>query len=188
VPILKREADAFPETLFQVEHPWWVAHLRSRQEKRFARYLRERRVPFYLPQMEKRSRRNGRTVISYLPLFGGYVFFRGAPRDAATATRSHLIANLLEPVDQAELDSELFQLHSLQVNCQKLVPYPYVGKGDVACVTEGAFKGLRGQVIRERGSERLVLSITFIRQSVTVEIDRDLVAPHRAAEVLQAAW
>ena len=54
-----------------------MAHLRSRQEKLLARYLREREIPFYLPQMEKRSRRSGRTFVSYLPLFAGYVFFRG---------------------------------------------------------------------------------------------------------------
>ena len=53
MPILKREPDAFPESVFEMSDPWWVAHLKSRQEKVLARYLRERNVPFYLPQMDR---------------------------------------------------------------------------------------------------------------------------------------
>jgi hypothetical protein len=68
---LKREPDAFPEAIFDMTDPWWVAHLRSRQEKVLARYLREYEIPFYLPQMQKRIRRSGRTFVSYLPLFSG---------------------------------------------------------------------------------------------------------------------
>ena len=60
MPILKREPDTYPDSVFEMTDPWWVAHLRSRQEKVLARYLREYQIPFYLPQMEKRVRRGGR--------------------------------------------------------------------------------------------------------------------------------
>lgn len=177
MPILKREPDAYPESIFAIDQPWWVAHLRSRQEKAFARYLRDHAIPFYLPQMEKRIRRNGRTIVSYLPLFGGYVFFKGGPDEGSRAVRSHLIANLLVPLDQPELTAELQQLHQLQITDKKLVPFPYVGPGDTVLITEGAFRGFRGVVVRERGAERLVVSVSFIRQSVAVEIDRDYIRP-----------
>lgn len=177
MPILKREPDVFPDSIFEIEAPWWVAHVRSRQEKALARYLQQFGIPYYLPQMEKRVRRGAREIVSYLPLFGGYVFFRGDADVSGRAVRSHLIANLLEPVSQWELAAELRQLHDLQVTEKKLVPYPYVGQGDTVMITEGAFKGFRGLVVRERGTERLVVSVSFIRQSVAVEIDRDYIRP-----------
>lgn len=177
MPILKREPDAWPPTIFEIAEPWWVAHVRSRQEKALSRYLQQYEIPYYLPQMEKKVRRNGRTVVSYLPLFGGYVFFRGDAEAGGRAVRSHLLANLLEPNDQGELAMELSQLHDLQLSDKKLIPYPFVCAGDAVTITDGAFKGLRGVVTRECGTERLVISVSFIRQSVAVEIDRDFIRP-----------
>jgi transcriptional antiterminator RfaH len=175
MPLLKREPDVFPESLFDLSGPWWVAHLRSRQEKAFARYLRDFEIPYYLPQMEKRVRREGRTLVSYLPLFSGYVFFRGGKAETSRALRSHLIANLLEPPDQTEINAELLQLRELQLAEGKLHPYPFVGLGDPVLITEGAFQGYRGVVVREKGSERLIVSVSFIRQSVSVELAREAI-------------
>ena len=189
MPILQREPDVFPETIFTLDRPWWVAHVRSRQEKALARYLQQFEIPYYLPQMEKRVRRDSRTVVSYLPLFSGYVFFRGGVDEGARAIRSHLIANLLEPVSQVELAAELRQLHDLQISEKKLVRYPYVAEGDAVMITEGAFKGFRGVVVRERGAERLIVSISFIRQSVAVDIDRDYIKPQRSdPAAAQIGW
>src|SRR5882672_12357736 len=111
MPILKREPDAFPETIFEMQDPWWVAHLRSRQEKLLARYLRDHEIPFYLPQMEKRVRRKGRTLVSYLPLFTGYVFFRGGRDEKVRAMKSNVVVSVLDPADQSEIAQELEQLH-----------------------------------------------------------------------------
>jgi len=179
VPILKREPDAFPGAIFEMTAPWWVAHLRSRQEKVLARFLRERGVPFYLPQMEKRTRRAGRTLVSYLPLFSGYLFFRGGRDASQEALKSHVIVNLLEPPDQSEFASELEQLHRLQLANVDLIPHPFVSAGDTVLITEGAFEGYRGVVVKEKGVRRLVVSVSFIRQSVALDIDREFIRPQR---------
>ena len=179
MPILKREPDAFPESVFEMSDPWWVAHLKSRQEKVLARYLREHDVPFYLPQMEKRIRRSGRTFVSYLPLFAGYVFFRGGRDERLSALKSNVVVNVLEPQDQEEIATELRQLRQLQLSEAQLVPHPFVGPGDVVLITEGAFEGYRGVVLKEKGVARLVVSVSFIRQSVALDIDREFIRPQR---------
>jgi transcriptional antiterminator RfaH len=179
VPILKREPDAFPDSIFEMRTPWWVAHLRSRQEKVLARFLREHDVPFYLPQMEKRTRRAGRTFTSYLPLFSGYLFFRGGREAKQEALKSNVIVNLLEPPDQAEFASELEQLHKLQLENVTLIPHPFISAGDTVMITEGAFEGYRGVVLKEKGVRRLVVSVSFIRQSVALDIDREFIRPQR---------
>lgn len=181
MPILKREPDAFPESIFDLSGPWWVAHLRSRQEKLLARYLRDHQIPFYLPQMEKKIRRSGRTFISYLPLFPGYVFFRGGRDEKLRALKSNVIVNLLEPSDQAEISQELKQLHELQLSDAPLKPHPYVSAGDTVLITEGAFEGYRGVVLKEKAVTRLIVSVSFIRQSVALEIDREFIRPQPGA-------
>lgn len=181
MPILKREPDAFPETIFDLKEPWWVAHVRSRQEKLLARYLREYGIPFYLPQSEKKIRRGERTRTSYLPLFSGYVFFRGGRDDKLRALRSNVIVNVLEPADQAEIASDLRQVRELQLANVPLKPHPFVAPGDAVLITDGAFQGYRGVVMKEKGVTRLIVSVAFIRQSVALEIDRESIRPQRSA-------
>jgi transcription antitermination factor NusG len=182
VPILKREADLCPHDLFERwengdGRPWWVAHLRSRQEKLLARFLREQSVAYYLPQYEKTVRRAGRTFVSYLPLFPGYVFFRGSAAERRQALQSNVIVQVLEVRDQGRLEGELAALWRLQSSGAPLVPWQYLGPGDEVEITDGPFRGLTGTVLREKGALRLVVSVTFLRQSVAAEIDREIVAP-----------
>jgi hypothetical protein len=188
MPILKREPDSYPENLFTLDSPWRVAHVRSRQEKVFARYLRQFEIPFYLPQLEKKVRRSGRTVASYLPLFSGYAFFRGEHAQVSRALLSHLVVNLLTPSAQGSFAQELQQIHALQLGTGRLIPHPYLGLGDSVLITEGPFKGYFGTIVRERGSERLVVSVSFIRQSVSVEIDREYIAPALTDSYQSASW
>jgi transcription antitermination factor NusG len=130
--------------------------------------------------MEKRIRRSGRTFVSYLPLFSGYVFFRGGRDEKLRALKSNVVVNVLEPSDQAEISAELKQLHQLQLTEGRLVPHPYVAPGDTVLITEGAFQGYRGVVLKEKGVARLIVSVSFIRQSVALEIDREFIRPQRA--------
>jgi len=183
VPILKREVDLFPSHLFELsrsEHPWWVAYVRSRQEKGLARHLTGHGVGFYLPQAEKKTRRAGRTFLSTLPLFPGYVFFRGSVEARRTALRSDLIVQVLGVLDQERLQRELESLWRLQQTGAPLVPHSYIGAGDEVEIVDGPFRGWTGTVLREKGRLRLIVSVTFLRQSVAAELDRELVAPLRA--------
>lgn len=173
MPILKREPDIFPDTIFDMSAPWWVAHTKSRQEKLLARHLRERGVAVYLPQIEKKGARGP----SYLPLFSGYVFFRGERDARLEALKSNVIANLLEPPDQAEISAELKQLHDLQLTNAELIPHPFVAPGDTVLITEGAFEGYRGVVVKEKGTMRLIVSVSFIQHSVAVDIGRESIRP-----------
>lgn len=180
MPILKREPDVFPQSLFtlsEVDFPWWVAHVRSRQEKSLARYLRLFGIAFYLPQREQRIQRKSRDFVSYLPLFPGYVFFRGSKEHCSTAWRSNLVARLLDVHDQGLLNRELAQLRELQQGGASLVPHRYGGPGDKVRITDGPFQGYTGVVLQEKGRLRLVVSVSLLRRAVAVEFEREILAP-----------
>lgn len=182
MPILKPEPDLAPSDLFArpgLATQWWVAHSRSRQEKVLARHLRERGVDYYLPQRAKEMRRNGRRFVSFLPLFPSYVFFGGSADDRRLALQSHVIASVIAVEDQEQLDTELRSLWRIQCAGTPLVPHPYLAPGDEVEIVEGALRGTRGKILREKGKLHLVLSITLLRQSVVAELPRDFVAPAR---------
>jgi transcription antitermination factor NusG len=179
MPLLKRGTEIFPQEIFamRADSPWWVANTRSRQEKELVRYLLPRGVPFYLPNDEKTVRRAKRTFVSYPPLFPGYVFFRGGLAERQTVLRSHLLVRVLEVGDQELLNQELAQLRSLQLSGMPLVPLPEFEPGDAVQILHGPFQGYTGVVVRGQARPRLVISITMLRKTVAVELERDVVVP-----------
>ncbi|MDQ6891338.1 MAG: hypothetical protein M3167_01485 [Acidobacteriota bacterium] len=180
MPLLKIEPEIFPSNILELgvrEHPWWVAHVRSRQEKALARYLRPLEVPFYVPQIENRQRRSGRNFVSHLPLLPGYVFFRGTAEQRLTALRSDLLVRVLEVSDQELLTDELSQLRALQEAGAPLVRLPELMVGDPVRIAEGPFAGYVGIVLRHQGRMRLVVSVSMLKQSVAVEFPRELLSP-----------
>jgi transcriptional antiterminator RfaH len=179
MPLLGRELELFPQDgleLSETDFPWMVAHTRSRQEKALARQLTPAGVPFYVPQYEKSVRRSGRTFVSYLPLFPGYVFLRGGAQERQVALRSNLLVRVLEVKDQVLLGRELAQLRALQLTGARFVPFPELCEGDPVRVVEGPFKGYTGVVLRGQARLRLIVSISMLRQSVAVEFERSALA------------
>lgn len=184
MPLLPKEIDFQPETLFALpveSHPWWVAHVRSRQEKVLARHLASNGVPFYLPLVESRQRRAGRMLRSFRPLFPGYVFFRGDDaREVVFKTRT--LANLIDVPDQDRFGSELAQIRDLQVAGASFRVLEELVAGDPVRITNGPLRGYSGIIADERSRNRMIVQLSLLRQSVLVEVDRDVLRRVPAAE------
>lgn len=177
MPILRKEGDFFPENLFDLpptEAPWEIAHLRSRQEKSVARILLESEMPFYLPQIERKSKKNGRTFVSHLPLFPGYIFLRRVDGLRQALWRTSAVVTMMEVLDQEKLDGELAQIKRLQENGAVLTPREEFLPGDAVRVMEGVFAGYHGIVMEERGALRLVVCVSILKKSIAVEFPREL--------------
>ncbi len=182
MPILAPEPAIYPDTLFTLSAPWRVAHVKSRQEKSLARYLHDYEIPFFLPLTtnEVRTRVAGgksRVRHSQNPLFPSYVFVRPSEDEILTVKRSGVIANLLEVPSQQILARELEQIWDLQRRGATMVPFPELTTGDPVRIREGAFKGYEGVIVREKGTERLIVQVTMIAQRVAVDLGRQHVAP-----------
>lgn len=181
MPILKLEPDLFPEALFELppeRWPWWVVHVRSRQEKLLARECRRREVPFYLPLREHRSPRDRRRRVSWLPLFPGYLFIRGdLEHERLEVLKTNLCVRVLDVPGQQDLVHDLAQVRRLQELGLPLNPYPELTTGSIVRIAEGPFEGLTGRVASLKGKCRFIVSVRFIHRSVSVELDRDVLVP-----------
>lgn len=185
MPILRKESDLFPDDLFAIptsEAPWEIAHLRSRQEKAVARQLREAEKPFFLPQIEQKKKGNGRTFVSHLPLFPGYIFVRRVNGLRETLWRTNALANILEVPDQAQLTAELQQIRKLQESGAVLTPQVEIVPGDAVRIEHGVFAGYQGIVVRERGAMRLIVCVSILKKSISVEFPREALTPLKKSE------
>jgi transcription antitermination factor NusG len=176
MPLLRREADVYPNDLFTLptELEWRVAHVRSRQEKRLARHLLQHGVPYFLPQWTKTVTAGERKRTSHLPLFAGYVFFRGGLQTRDVLIRSGVTVSIIEVEDQQLLHSELEQLRRLQLAGASLVPVEELVPGEVVRIAEGAFAGYTGMVERTSRGDRLIVQISLLRKTVAIEFEREV--------------
>lgn len=182
MPILKKEPDIYPENLFDDtallsddSRRWWCIYTMSRREKDLMRKLHSQQIPFYGPVIGKRFRSpNGRLRTSYVPLFANYVFLFGNETEKYEAAKTNCISKCSEIPDSELLIHDLRQVHAACQAGVPLTPEAKLQAGDQVRVRTGPFAGYDGLVIRREGKTRLLLSVRFLEQGVSMEIDEGL--------------
>ena len=189
MPILRSEPNIHPADLFDwgrpadAENVWWVLHTKPRQEKSLARQLRRAGLPFYLPLRTRRGVIRGAVVDSHLPLFTGYVFLLAGPgqREAALATRR--VVRAIPAPGQDALWRDLRQIHLLLESGLLVTPEERLAPGTPVEIRSGPLTGMRGTVQRAAGGNRFVISVDFIQQGASVQIDDFALAPLEVSTV-----
>jgi transcription antitermination factor NusG len=160
-------------------HPWFALRVKSRSEKIVSTIARNKGFEEFLPLYQSRRRWSDRFKSVELPLFPGYVFCRLNP-----AFRLPLltipgvisfvgIGKVPVPIDEAEIATI-----QAAVGADLLAePYPFLEVGQRVRLAEGPLAGLEGLLVEVRKQQRLVVSVSMLKRSVAVEIDRLWVRP-----------
>lgn len=169
----------FPEdaNLKEIEGQWWVAHTKSRNEKALAWNLAKREIAYFLPLLQKTSRRKGRTYKTLHPLFSGYLFFCGDIEKRQLALMTNRIAQVIEVADQETLIQELVSIHQALSSGLPVDPHPHIKSGDRCRVIDGPLKGAEGFFDRKKNQTRILLQVDILGQCAAVEIDSELLEP-----------
>ncbi|HMA84981.1 MAG TPA: transcription termination/antitermination NusG family protein [Desulfosalsimonadaceae bacterium] len=157
--------------------PWRVAHTKSRREKALANYLADAGIGYYLPMYKRRQTSQNRVRYSLMPLFNGYVFFKGDDFERQHALRSDQIARIIDVEAPKQLVSELRRIQQVISAEAPVYPYDYVSEGQMVRVKKGPLKDVEGIIERKDRHCRLVLSVSTIMQAMAVTIDADMVEP-----------
>jgi len=157
---------------------WWVAQTKSRSEKAFVQDIARRGVGYFLPMIERVRISGGRKRKSMVPLFPGYVFFRGNAECRLIALQTDRLCQIIAVKDQAELHEELLALHRLLNSDKAFDWHRFAAVGARCHITRGPLQGLSGIVIqREKASSRVVLQVSILGQGAAVDIDADFLEP-----------
>jgi transcription antitermination factor NusG len=153
---------------------WHVAHTKPRQEKLLAEALAGCGLACFLPLVRQVRFYGHRRRVVDLPLFPSYVFFHGDRGGMSSAVRTGRVVQVLAVPDQAGLEHELTQIDRALAGQGVLDPYPYLAVGRRVVVRAGPFMGLEGIVDERRSPGRLVLNVTLLGRSTSLEIDGSL--------------
>ncbi len=177
MPILPQEIDVFPSDLL-AQRPldrgadWWAAYTMSRREKELMRRLRKMEIEFYGPLIPRRSRApSGRVRTSFVPLFTGYVFFRGDGEARQSALSTQCISRTITVANAEQLVHDLQQVQTLIAAGVPLSPESRIQPGNRVRVKSGPLMGIEGTVAKRFTGDRLIISVQFLQQGASVAID-----------------
>ncbi len=158
---------------------WFALQVRTRWESSTAVLLSGKGYDTFLPTFKTRKRWNGKLREISAPLFPGYVFcqFDVQKRLPILITPGVLAVvgrgRIPLPVDDGEISS----LQTVVSSGLQAKPWPYLEVGQKIRIESDILGGLEGILINFKGSHRVVVSVSLLRRSVALEIDRCCVKP-----------
>ena len=158
---------------------WFALRVKSRAERVVANMARNRGFEEFLPVHQSWRQWSDRKKLVEIPLFPGYVFCRLAPeRRLPLLTIPGVlhfvgIGKLPAPIEETEIDAIRAAVDSGL--CAE--PWPFLEAGQRVRLEGGPLAGLEGILIEARKQQRLVVSVTLLKRSVAVGIERHWVRP-----------
>src|SRR5689334_11204593 len=158
---------------------WYALHVKPRFEKYVTGQLVGKGYDTFLPSYSTKRKWSDRVKTLELPLFPGYVFcrFNVNTRLPILITPGVMavvgVGKAPAAIDEAEITA-IQQVIKSGLPAQR---WPYLNCGEIVRVETGPLEGLTGIVVRIKGFDRLVVSVSLLMRSVSVEIDRASVKP-----------
>lgn len=159
---------------------WYALQVRQRHEKIISKVLRNKGYTEFVPFYRARRRWSDRIVEVELPLFPGYIFCRFDPREPGVPIVSTPgviqivgVGRTPYPIEDSEIDA----IDSIIASGLPAEPWPYLEAGTRVRIECGALAGTEGLLVEAKSRHRLIVSVTLLQRSVSVEIDNCWATP-----------
>jgi len=136
-----------------------------------------------LPTYKLKKSWSGKVREVSAPLFPGYVFCQF---DAQNRLPVLVTPGVIAVVGRGKTpvpveDGEVAAVQALVSSGFRAEPWPFLELGQRVRIESEPLEGLEGILINFKGNHRIVLSVSLLRRSVALEIDRSCVRPLGAA-------
>ena len=157
---------------------WFALQVKARWESSTSVFLTGKGYETFLPQC-RRTRWGSKARQTSAPLFPGYVFCQFDPQNRLPIL---LTPGVISVVGRGRIpvpleDAEIASIQALISSGGLVEPWPYLEIGQRIRIEDDCLKGIEGILINFKGSQRIVVSVSLLRRSVALEIDRCRVRP-----------
>jgi transcription antitermination factor NusG len=162
-------------SVLEQQRPWFAIQVRTSTEKSVAALLQHAGYESYVPLDKSRRRWSDRIKQVEVALFPGYLFCRLDLQNRLPILQTPGVIHIVGigktpmPVDEAEIAA----IQRVLKNGVSAQPWPFLQIGQRVQIRYGPLCGLTGIIVDLKSEVRLVLSVTLLRRSVAVEVDRD---------------
>ncbi len=159
--------------------PWYAVRIRSGAEVRVEGALKGRGFHPFLPTYITSRVYSDRIKKVKSALFPGYLFCGFTLEQRVQLLQCEGVESIVcfGNVPARIPDCEIDAIIRVVESGQSSEPWPYLQTGDQVTVQVGSLKGVSGYLLQTKGSDRLLLSISLLQRSISVEIDRSWVRP-----------
>jgi transcription antitermination factor NusG len=170
---LQKVPDSFVE-----QFPWYAIRTRSNHEGVAAMVLSGKGYDPYLPLYRVRRRRAESVAESERALFPGYLFCRFDAKKRLPILMTTGVISVVglgrEPVPIP--DDEIEAVKAVLRSGLPAEPCAYLREGQRVRVMSGSLEGVEGILLKKKNQARMVVSVTMLQRSISVEIDGDRLA------------
>jgi transcription antitermination factor NusG len=158
---------------------WYALHVKPRFEKYVAGQLQQKGFDTLFPTYSSRRKWSDRTKTISLPLFPGYIFcsFNINARLPVVITPGVMAVLGVGKTPTPVAESEIAAVRHVLASGASAEPCSYLPVGTRVRIESGPLQGLEGFVVKVKGSERLVISISLLMRSIAVDVNRHCVSP-----------
>ena len=141
--------------------------------------LQSKGLETLLPTYATKRRWSDRFKVVEAPLFPGYVFCRF---DVHNRLPVLITPGVISVVGRGKTpvavdDSEILSIQTAFGSGIHMEPWPYVEIGERVRIKDDVLDGMEGILTSFKGSHRVVISVTLLRRSVALDIDRSRIIP-----------
>jgi transcription antitermination factor NusG len=166
-------------TLGPSPRKWYALQVRTRWETSTSAILVGKGFETLLPTYKIKKNWSGKVREAAVPLFPGYVFCQFDVHNRLPVLITPGVVSVVgrgkvpEPVDDAEISA----IQTVVSSGCRAEPWPFLEIGQKVRIESESLHGLEGMLVHFKGNHRIVLSVTLLRRSVSLEIDRSCVRP-----------
>jgi transcription antitermination factor NusG len=161
------------------QHRWFALRVKSRTEKVVATIARHKGFEEFLPLYQCRRRWSDRFKSVEVPLFPGYVFCKLNPEYRLPLLTIPGVMGFvgIGKIPVAIEETEIAAIQAALGAGLIAEPYPFLEVGQRVRLAEGPLAGTEGFLVEVRKQQRIAVSVSLLKRSVAVEIDRHWVRP-----------
>jgi len=158
---------------------WYAVNTRTTHEKRVASLLTCQGFEWFIPLYKCRRRWSDRIKETDQPLFPGYVFCRFDLRSRVQILKTPSVLDIvgIRGVPTAIYEEEITAIQRMQHSGLELSPHPFMRIGQRVRINGGCLDGVEGLIQDVRKRRYLIVSVTLLQRSVSVEIDSAWAVP-----------
>ncbi len=163
---------------------WYAIHVRTRWERSAATIVAGKGYEVFLPTYVSKRRWRDRSKEVKSALFPGYFFCRF---DIHKRLPILVTPGVIGVVGQGRIpvpvdESEVASIQNILSSGAVVEPWPYIEVGQKVRIDDHALRGLEGILVGRRGNQRVVVSVSLLRRSVALEIERSLISAVKPVE------
>lgn len=154
---------------------WHALQVRLRSERSVATLLHDRGYSCFLPNYVALADPQAHGMDRRLPMFPGYLFCHYLANVQAPIITTPGVIRIVGsgripvPVSETELES----IRAVVASEAVPRPCPFMETGDKVVIVKGPLRGVVGVLQRVKSDLRLVVSVSLMRRSVSVELPSD---------------